>query len=323
MKIRKKLEKGTATMIVIFVILFIVIILSTFLVYVTSKRNNQLRETEKLSEIYNGDIQEIYEERKNREKSEEMANIITEKPVEDESAYTCCYADIDDNGTVDGIIFADLGIGVTGDGNWGNSWGDYDIPKKSGFKEYYIKEETHRELKFGNVEGKVIAPVQGSKGVNRFYVMAIEDIDRNMYSWYISAKGKLDNYIDYLVDDFGKGEENTKVMLAEWKKGENGKYGVQNESDLWKKIDEYKSDGQSQWNKWFVPSKTEWAAFGGEVLEKLNITTSNYQNYGFGIFYWSSSQKSPEYAYYADFHGGHMLNNNLNYRKYVRLAVTF
>ena len=67
MKIRKNLEKGSATMIVIFVIFFIVIILSTFLVYVTSKRNNQLRETEKLSEIYNGDMQEIYEERKNRE----------------------------------------------------------------------------------------------------------------------------------------------------------------------------------------------------------------------------------------------------------------
>ena len=67
MKIRKNLEKGSATMIVIFVIFFIVIILSTFLVYVTSKRNNQLKETEKLSEIYNGDIQEIYEERKNRE----------------------------------------------------------------------------------------------------------------------------------------------------------------------------------------------------------------------------------------------------------------
>ena len=67
MKIRKNLEKGSATMIVIFVIFFIVIILSTFLVYVTSKRNNQLKETEKLSEIYNGDMQEIYEERKNRE----------------------------------------------------------------------------------------------------------------------------------------------------------------------------------------------------------------------------------------------------------------
>ena len=67
MKIRKNLEKGSATMIVIFVIFFIVIILSTFLVYVTSKRNNQLMETEKLSEIYNGDMQEIYEERKNRE----------------------------------------------------------------------------------------------------------------------------------------------------------------------------------------------------------------------------------------------------------------
>ena len=67
MKIRKNLEKGSVTMIVIFVIFFIVILLSTFLVYVTAKRNNQLKETERLSEIYNGDMQEIYEERKNRE----------------------------------------------------------------------------------------------------------------------------------------------------------------------------------------------------------------------------------------------------------------
>lgn len=37
-------------------------------------------------------------------------------------------------------------------------------------------------------------------------------------------------------DDFGKGRENTATMIAEWNKGENGKYGQQNTGtydDVW------------------------------------------------------------------------------------------
>ena len=36
-------------------------------------------------------------------------------------AYVGYYADVDGNGTVDGIIYADLAIGNTGDGEWGNN----------------------------------------------------------------------------------------------------------------------------------------------------------------------------------------------------------
>ena len=37
-------------------------------------------------------------------------------------------------------------------------------------------------------------------------------------------------------NDFGKGRENTATMIAEWNKGENGKYGQQNTGaydDIW------------------------------------------------------------------------------------------
>ncbi len=67
-----KYEKGSTTMIVIFVILFIVIILSTFLVYITARRNRGLKDTEKLGQVYDGDLQEIYEERKERESNAEV-----------------------------------------------------------------------------------------------------------------------------------------------------------------------------------------------------------------------------------------------------------
>ena len=67
-----KYEKGSTTMIVILVILFIVIILSTFLVYITARRNRGLKDTEKLGQVYDGDLQEIYEERKERESNAEV-----------------------------------------------------------------------------------------------------------------------------------------------------------------------------------------------------------------------------------------------------------
>ena len=39
------------------------------------------------------------------------------------------YADINEDGTVDGVIFADLAVG--GSGEWGaNGWGTYKIPKE-------------------------------------------------------------------------------------------------------------------------------------------------------------------------------------------------
>ena len=248
-----------------------------------------------------------------------------EKFPETESG-TCYYADIDDNGTVDGIIFADLARGNTGDGNWGDSWGDYTIPVESGFKEYYVKEEEVTD-DFGT--GKVVAPVKGSQGNERFYVMALDDFDANTHYWYKEAYGNLDSQynVGSTEDDFAKagkkptGRKNTNRMIASWNVPE---YGNQNANDMWGIIQTKEEDGKSKIEKgWFVPSKSEWAAFGGEVLEPLNITSSNYDDYGLSSWCWSSSQSGTNSAYNAIFRSGTIGSGNVRNARCMRLAATF
>ena len=54
-----------------------------------------------------------------------------------------CYADVNDDGTVDGVIYADLARGTTGSGEWGsNGNGIYKIPKRENLKVYKVSEKT-------------------------------------------------------------------------------------------------------------------------------------------------------------------------------------
>ena len=72
--------------------------------------------------------------------------------------------------------------------------------------------------------------------------------------------------------------------------------------------------------EWRVPTKIEWAAFGGE----LGITTSNYSGYGLKATYWSSSDYSGSgTGYYVYFSYGNIVGNYLNEKFPVRLARTF
>ena len=72
--------------------------------------------------------------------------------------------------------------------------------------------------------------------------------------------------------------------------------------------------------KWFVPSKGEWSAFGGE----LGITSSNYSStYGLSSRYWSSSQFDTYGAYSASFYDGYMNGDFVDSGRYVRLCATF
>ena len=87
--------------------------------------------------------------------------------------------------------------------------------------------------------------------------------------------------------------------------------------DMWGAIQDEVADG------WFVPSKSEWSAFGGEVLELNNITTSNYDDYGLSSWCWSSSQLNTNLAYFAYFYNGFMRNGTVYNIDSVRLATTF
>ena len=238
------------------------------------------------------------------------------------SATNVYYADLDSSGeiTVDGIIFADL-AGEEESGKWeGDVRSSYIIPSEAGLKQYYIKGE-YTDEHFGT--GKVIAPMEGTTGNERFYVMALENINpETRYCWYDAAYGNLDSSynVSSTANDFAVagaepiGRINTERMIASWNAEE---YGAQNDNstydDMWGVIQDEVARG------WFVPSKSEWAAFGAA----FEITSSNYSTFGLSIYYWSSSQYDTYYAYYASFRSGNIYYYYVTSDRSVRLATTF
>ena len=227
------------------------------------------------------------------------------------------YADTNGDGTVDGIIFADLAVGGSGTWNpsgesWANSTGTYSygtIPADE-LKSYRVSQESYNG-KFGT---KPVLSPEGS-GKDRFYVMALENIDTSTYTWYANAynggNGLMTDYAPATSSDFGKGKTNTATMISKWNAQA---YGPQNTrdgyKDLWGKVTS---------GSWFVPSKMEWAAFGGN----LGITKTNYASLGLSNWYWSSSQYSSTNAWLANFNNGYVLNSYVSSTTYVRLATTF
>ena len=89
------------------------------------------------------------------------------------------YADVDGNGTVDGIIFADFKNG--GSGSWGGT--SYTISTVTGLKEYYVS-KTNYNGAFGT---KNVLSARGS-GNPRFNVMALSDYNNSAIYDFTSAK---------------------------------------------------------------------------------------------------------------------------------------
>jgi len=257
-----------------------------------------------------------------------------EQPIGTDQSYVGCYADMDRDGNIDGVIFADQGFGTTGTGVWGDEdfgldeMGTYEVPKiSSGLKEYYISQESYTikstDGEWDSDPHPVISPVEGTIGIDRFYVMKLSDFTTSSYStfyWYYSAysESSLDDPIARTAHDFGEGYEKTGEVIAKWNKGavSNGGYGAQNDGDIWKHIQTEYANG------WFIPSKGEWSAFGGE----LGITSSNYSTtYGLSHSYWSSSQYDTICAYGAYFDDGCLGYDRINRSTYgyVRLCTPF
>ena len=149
--------------------------------------------------------------------------------------------------------------------------------------------------------------------------MALNNIDSSTHYWYYNASGSLDSQynVGTSVNDFAEagaeptGRINTERMIASWN---SSQYGAQNARDMWGVIQDEVSKG------WFVPSKSEWAAFGAA----FDITRSNYSSkYGLSNFYWSSSQNNTDGAYLARFDYGYIGYSNVSTIGSVRLATTF
>ena len=146
------------------------------------------------------------------------------------------------------------------------------------------------------------------------------------YYWYKNAYEKM-NASD-TSPDFGKGYENTGKIIGIWNKngeGEGSYQGAtQDDHDIWKHIkDKYNSK-----EKWYIPSRGEWAAFADYFKNKTDLETkltkSNYNSlYGLSKWYWSSSQFDTNYAWGASFNSGCMNNYYVGNTRYVRLGATF
>ena len=156
-------------------------------------------------------------------------------------------------------------------------------------------------------ENYVITPKKGTTGNERFYIMALDDIDNSEHYWYKSAYNKMT--ID-TSEDFEKGKENTQTMISQWN---SNKYPPQDDNDMWGLILTQVNSG------WFVPSRAEWSAFA----EELGITKDNFVTYNLSDWYWSSSQIDTGYAWNASFRSGYMGRTNVDDHRYVRLAATF
>ena len=231
--------------------------------------------------------------------------------IDTSTLYIGSYADIDGDGTVDGVIFADLAFDKSGQWYWTEL--DWSYTAQTDLKDYYISQESYTG-KFG--PAAVISPVEGTTGNDRFYVMALTDIDGKqngtLYDWYDSASdfdGELSFETGYY---FGDGKQNTIKTLAAWN---NSTYGSQSDNDLWGNIKDQVNNG------WFVPSPDEWAAFGSA----LRITSSNYSLYGLSENYWASAiNKYYYYNTYVVFSKGYIYSCSFGaVKRYVRLATSF
>ena len=187
------------------------------------------------------------------------------KPAPTTTNYTGCYADVDDDGIVDGVIFIDLAYGASG--QWYDSQGTYSYPAvTSGLRSYKISTKiSSYSGKFGTKP--VIAP-NGTSGDARFYVMALSDFDSSTHTW------------------------------------SDARYKTQTVGSV----------------TFSLPSKMEWAAFGGQ----LGITNSNYSStYGLSPWYWSSTEYDSSGAWNAYFYYGSMYVDNRTDNSCVRLRATF
>ena len=217
------------------------------------------------------------------------------------------YVDIDGDGIPEGVIFADLAVG--GEGQWGNEdfKGKYKIPTiEDGLKDYIVIGEYNDQI---NGKQEVLAPILD--GEDRFYIMALNNVNKDQYSWYNSAYSeKMLDYEKATSEIFGSGKQNTLNMIEKWNKED---YGAQDSDDMWSLIQKQVDDG------WFIPSRQEWASFAGQ----LGITKSNYSSKGLSGWYWSSSQYNTNLASIIGLSNGSVDTNYVNNNYCVRLAATF
>lgn len=192
------------------------------------------------------------------------------------------YIDTNGDGIPEGIIFIDLVADKEKQLKYDNKM--YKIPiikEKDNIKEYVTGGKFSHKL---NGEQEMLMPI--FDGEDRFYIMALEDIDKHWCHWYANVSDMKDFAITTAMD-FGSGQKNTLNIIEKWNKED---YGAQDSFDIWNIIKKQVEDG------WFVPSTIEWKVFRNQ----LNIKRTNYEGRALKVRYWSSSQFDYDGVYIED-----------------------
>ena len=242
------------------------------------------------------------------------------------------YADLDGDGTADGIIVADISkdsadtTTYKGKNPWGYSNGSFSYTKvTSGLREYEDTSYQYTNADGYKVDGTLIK-CKNNTGTPRYYVLSLADYDGNDHYWYKNASGKMSDYSTFTSKDFGKGKENTEKMIERMKNHSDSKYNsvdygeatTGTNADIWNIIEDKVKEG------WFVPSKAEWAAFASYLnTSKTNTDTNYYVNYGLNSWYWSSSQGNLYTAWAVHFLGGKLGFIYVDTAYSLRLCATF
>ena len=297
-------EKGI-TLIALVVTITVLIILATVSINTVLGDNGIIGRAQKARDSYQNSS--TSEDDHMRQLANEMAQYDEDENsgvIEKTKSYVGYYADIDGDGTVDGVIYADLAVG--GSGQWSDDDGNFSYEAITGVKDYTISQANYS----GDFGDNGVLKATGS-GKDRFYVMALENIDADTHTWYKNAASSgISDYNTITSESFGSGKTNTATMIAKWN---SSAYGDQVDTDMWKAI-------QTQVNKgWFVPSKEEWSAFGSN----LGIDSTNYVNHNLSDYCWSSSLRNKNRAWNAVFGSGCMNRGGINDGNYVRMSATF
>ena len=152
--------------------------------------------------------------------------------------------------------------------------------------------------------------------------MALEDVDENTHTWYKNAYGNLPEAkkVDSSSNDFGSGKSNTNYWIKD--EGNLNQSYPLDSNDMWQIIKD-ESNTKYKLDRWFVPSRAEWSAFGDMLWTQFSVNTKSYVKFGLKDWYWSSSQGNAYNAWYAGFRNGYMTYDNVFSRSYVRLSATF
>ena len=242
------------------------------------------------------------------------------------------YADLDGDGTADGIIVADISKDSTdkdtykGENPWGESDGSFSYTKvTSGLREYEGTSYKYTNADGNTVDGTLIKCTNNT-GIPRYYILSLANYDGYEHYWYKNADGKMSDSTStpkFTSEDFGKGKENTEKMIERMKNHSNYKYDygeptTGENADIWNIIEDKVKEG------WFVPSKAEWVAFASYLNTSKTSTDDNYYvNYGLNNWYWSSSQRNDKGAWLVGFGSGSMDSGRVENSNSLRLCATF